>query len=97
MHLPGSTPPLIRPPSALPRTGRHRRAARAAGYQQTPRGWKLIATERIGDASEWSWYATDVSTLTVTQLKPLPSSSADSDTITVSCTIRRSDAPQPSL
>jgi hypothetical protein len=56
----------------------------AAGYRHTPRGWKLIATRRIGQAGRWSWYATEVCSLTVTELKPLPSSAADSDTITVS-------------
>ena len=45
----------------------------AAGYQQTPGGWKLIATKRIGTAGQWSWYATEVCGLTATQLKPLPS------------------------
>src|SRR5579872_536342 len=56
----------------------------AAGYRDTPRGWKLIATKRIGQAGHWSWAATDVCSLTATQLKPLPSSAAKSDTITVS-------------
>ena len=56
----------------------------AAGYRYTSRGWKLIATKRIGKTSQWSWYATDVCSLTVTQLKPEPSSAANSDTITVS-------------
>ena len=56
----------------------------AAGYQQAPGGWKLIATKQIGAAGQWSWYATEVCGLTVTQLKPLPSSAEDSDTITVS-------------
>ncbi len=55
----------------------------AAGYRHTPRGWKLIAAKRIGKASGWSWYATEVCSLTVTQLKPEPSSAAPSDTITV--------------
>jgi hypothetical protein len=56
----------------------------AAGYRHTPSGWHLIATKPIGKASQWSWYATEVCSLTVTQLKPLPSSAANSDTITVS-------------
>jgi hypothetical protein len=55
----------------------------AAGYRHTSRGWKLIATKRISKANRWSWYATEVCSLTVTQLKPLPSSAARSDTITV--------------
>ena len=55
----------------------------AAGYRHTPRGWQLIATKRIGKAGQWSWYATGICSLTVTQLKPLPSSAARSDTITV--------------
>ncbi len=56
----------------------------AAGYRHTSRGWKLIATKRIGKASQWSWYATEVCSLTATQFRPLPSSAANSDTITVS-------------
>jgi hypothetical protein len=56
----------------------------AAGYRHTAGGWKLIATKRIGKASQWSWYATEVCSLTTTQLKPLPSSAANADTITVS-------------
>ena len=56
----------------------------AAGYRHTSRGWKLIATKRIGPARGGSWYATEVCSLTVTQLKPGPSSAAPSDTITVS-------------
>ena len=56
----------------------------AAGYRNTSHGWKLIATKRIGGAGRWSWYATEVCSLTVTQLKPEPSSAAPSDTITVS-------------
>jgi hypothetical protein len=55
----------------------------AAGYRHTPRGWKLIAAKRIGKASGWSWFATEVCSLTVTQLKPEPNSAAPSDTITV--------------
>ncbi len=56
----------------------------AAGYRHTSRGWRLIATKRIGKANWWSWYATEVCSLMVTQLKPLPSSAAPSDTTTVS-------------
>lgn len=56
----------------------------AAGYRHTARGWELIATRRIGGASQWSWFATDVCSFTATQFKPLPSSAANSDTITVS-------------
>lgn len=56
----------------------------AAGYRHTSGGWKLIATKRIGTASQWSWYATEVCSLTVTQLKPEPSAAKNSDTITVS-------------
>jgi hypothetical protein len=56
----------------------------AAGYRHTSRGWKLIATKRIGQRSGWFWGPVDVCSLTVTQLKPLPSSAAPSDTITVS-------------
>ncbi len=56
----------------------------AAGYRHTAGGWKLIATKRIGKPSQWSWYATEVCSLTATQLKPLPSSVANADTLTVS-------------
>ena len=56
----------------------------AAGYRPTAKGWKLIAIKRIGTARKWSWYATEVCSFTVTQLKPQPSSAANSDTITVS-------------
>jgi hypothetical protein len=55
----------------------------AVGYRHTSRGWKLIANKRIGKANQWSWYATEVCSLTVTRLKPEPSSAAPSDTITV--------------
>jgi hypothetical protein len=55
-----------------------------AGYRHTAGGWKLIATKRIGKPSQWSWYATEVCSLTATQLKPLPSSAANADTLTVS-------------
>jgi hypothetical protein len=46
----------------------------AAGYRHTARGWKLLATKRIGAAGRWSWYATEVCSLTVTQTKPGPPS-----------------------
>ena len=46
----------------------------AAGYRHTAHGWKLIATKRIGAAGRWSWYATEVCSLTVTQIKPGPPS-----------------------
>jgi hypothetical protein len=59
----------------------------AAGYRHTSRGWKLIATKRIGQHSGWYWGPVEVCSLTVTQLKPLPSSAAPSDTITVSLLI----------
>jgi hypothetical protein len=42
----------------------------AAAYQQTASGWTLIATMQIGDASQWSWYATGVCSFTVTALAP---------------------------
>ena len=60
----------------------------AAGYRHTARGWKLIATKRIGGARSWAWYSTDVCSLTVTQLKPGPPSGSPAavqwDSITVS-------------
>jgi hypothetical protein len=42
----------------------------AAGYRHTSCGWKLIATKRIGQASQWFWYPAEACSLTVTQLKP---------------------------
>jgi DNA-binding beta-propeller fold protein YncE len=56
----------------------------AAGYQNVAGHWNLIGGKRIGAAGRWSWYSTDVCGLTVTQLKPEPSSAAPSDTLTVS-------------
>ena len=55
----------------------------AAGYRHTPNGWKLIATKRIGKAASWSWFATDVCSLKVTQFTPEPSSAKPSDSIRV--------------
>jgi len=60
----------------------------AVGYRHTAHGWKLIATKRIGAAGRWSWYATEVCSLTVTQTKPGPPSGSPTavqwDSITVS-------------
>ena len=56
----------------------------AAGYQNSAGHWKLIGQKRIGAAGQWFWYSTEVCGLTVTELKPLPSSAAPSDTLTVS-------------
>ena len=57
----------------------------AAGYQNATGHWKLIGrAQQIGDAGQWFWYSTEVCSLTVTQLKPLPSSAERSDTLTVS-------------
>lgn len=61
----------------------------AAGYRHTSRGWELIATKRIGAVGGWSWYATQVCSLTVTQTKPGPPSGSpaavwwDSMTVTL--------------
>ncbi|MGE5289890.1 MAG: WD40/YVTN/BNR-like repeat-containing protein [Micromonosporaceae bacterium] len=55
----------------------------AAGYKKTPGGWKLIATKTIGKPGGWFWYSVEVCSLTITQLKPLPSSAQASDTVTV--------------
>jgi hypothetical protein len=55
----------------------------AAGYENTAQGWKLIATKTIGKPNQWFWYSISVCGLTVTQLKPEPSSAAPSDTVTV--------------
>ena len=56
----------------------------ASGYRQTAHGWSLIATQRIGKAGSWSWFATDVCSLKVTQYRPIPSSARPADSITVS-------------
>jgi hypothetical protein len=55
-------------------------AVTAAGYRATSHGWKLIATKRLGT---YFWYSTEVCSLTVTQLKPEPSSAAPSDAMRV--------------
>jgi hypothetical protein len=55
----------------------------AAGYENTAQGWKLIAAKTIGKPNQWFWYSVSVCGLTVTQLKPEPSSAAPSDTMTV--------------
>ncbi len=55
----------------------------AAGYENTAQGWKLIAARTIGNPDQWFWYSVSVCGLTVTQLKPEPSSAAPSDTVTV--------------
>jgi hypothetical protein len=55
----------------------------ASGYRHTASGWRLIATRRIGKANGWSWFATQVCDLKVTQFKPEPSSAKNSDAITV--------------
>ena len=56
----------------------------AAGYQNSAGRWKLIGQKWIGAAGQWFWYSAAVCGLTVTELKPLPSSAAPSDTVTVS-------------
>jgi YVTN family beta-propeller protein len=56
----------------------------AAGYQNSAGSWKLIGRKRIGAAGQWFWYSSVVCGMTVTELKPLPSSAAPSDTLTVS-------------
>ena len=60
----------------------------AVGYRHTAHGWKLIAAKRIGAADSWSWYATEVCSLAVTQTKPGPLSGSPAavpwDSITVS-------------
>jgi hypothetical protein len=55
----------------------------AAGYRHTSGGWTLIAAKQIGKSGFWSWFATDVCSLNVTQFKPEPSSAAPSDAMTV--------------
>jgi hypothetical protein len=59
----------------------------AAGYRHKSRGWKLIATKRIGGAAGWFWGPATVCSLTETQLKPTPTGSPSAvtwDSITVS-------------
>jgi hypothetical protein len=55
----------------------------AAGYETTGQGWKLIAAKTIGKPNQWFWYSVSVCGLTVTQLRPEPSSAAPSDTVAV--------------
>ena len=55
----------------------------AAGFRPAAHGWKLIATRQIGKRGAWSWFATQVCSLTVTQLKPRPSSAVKWDSMTV--------------
>jgi hypothetical protein len=69
----------------------------AAGYESTAQGWKLIAAKTIGKPNQRFWYSVSVCGLTVTQLKPEPSSAAPSDTVTVTLLMAlRSAAPAPS-
>jgi invasion protein IalB len=56
----------------------------AAGFRHTSGGWQLIATKRIGKANGWSWFATQVCSLTVRQFKPEPSSAKNLDAVRVS-------------
>jgi hypothetical protein len=55
----------------------------AWGYRPGRSGWRLVGTSRIGKAGSWSWYATEVCSLTVSQYRPIPSSAKPSDSITV--------------
>jgi hypothetical protein len=41
----------------------------AAGYQRSSSSWTLIATKRIGKASQWFWFSVGTCSLTTTQLK----------------------------
>jgi YVTN family beta-propeller protein len=59
----------------------------AAGYQNTAGNWTLTGQRQIGAAGQWFWYSTKVCGLTVTELKPLPSTAATSDALTVSLLI----------
>jgi len=56
----------------------------AAGYRNVAGHWKPAGQKRIGAPGAWFWYPTEVCGLTVTELKPEPSSAAPSDTLTVS-------------
>jgi hypothetical protein len=55
----------------------------ASGYRHTAHGWHLISTKRIGKAASWSWFATQVCSLKVTQFKPEPSSASPAAEIRV--------------
>ena len=59
----------------------------AAVYRFTSRGWRLIATRRIGKASGWFWYSAGVCSFTVTPLVPATGPPRTSNTITVSLLI----------
>lgn len=59
----------------------------AAVYRYTSRGWRLIATRRIGNASGWFWYSAGVCSFTVTPLVPATGLPRASNTITVSLLI----------
>jgi len=41
----------------------------AAGYQRSGSGWTLIASKRIGKASQWFWSSVGTCSLETTQLK----------------------------
>ncbi len=56
----------------------------ADGYQNMSGHWNLISRQQLGDTGQWFWYSVEVCGLTVTQFRPLPSSAAPSDTLTVS-------------
>lgn len=56
----------------------------AAGYEHTASGWQLIGTKVIGKANQWSWHATQVCSLAITQFKPEPSAAKAWDAIKVS-------------
>lgn len=59
----------------------------AAVYRYTSRGWRLIATRRIGKASGWFWYSVGVCSFTVTPLVPATDPPRAGNTITVSLLI----------
>jgi hypothetical protein len=59
----------------------------AAGYRDTPHGWKLIATKQIGESF---WYSVGVCSFTVTQSKPSATGSPSMvqwDSVTVSLSV----------
>ena len=68
----------------------------AAGFRRSDGGWTLIATKRIGQASEWSWFATQTCSLRVTQFKNSTSPSVVRfDSISVSLLITPSVGCSP--
>ena len=56
----------------------------ATVYRHTSRGWKLIATRRIGKPGQWFWFSVGVCSFTVAPFVPGTDPPRVSNTITVS-------------